>query len=113
MVKTSVLIFSSLLAASLHAHSSAAEGAVTGPVVGLDVMFPPERHVFRHADEVQFALQFDVESPEVPYCDNTTSRPNVPVLPGSCKHIMHAGFASTCGSLSSVVAPMPACPGLL
>jgi len=86
---------------------------VTGLVVGLDVIFPPERHVFRHADEVQFALLFDVESPEVPYCGNTKSRPNVPALPGSCKHIMHSGFASTCGSLSSAVAPMPACPGLL
>jgi len=31
----------------------------------MEVVFPPERHVFQHADEVQLALLFDVESPEV------------------------------------------------
>ena len=33
--------------------------------VRMEVVFPPERHVFQHADEVQLALLFDVESPEV------------------------------------------------
>jgi hypothetical protein len=31
----------------------------------MEVVFPPEGHVFHHADEVQLALLFDVESPEV------------------------------------------------
>ena len=37
--------------------------APNGPA--MEVVFPPARHVFRHADEVQFALLFDVASPEV------------------------------------------------
>ena len=42
-----------------------ARGEDSGGRVGMEVVFPPERHVFQHADEVQFALLFDVESPEV------------------------------------------------
>jgi len=33
-------------------------------VVGMEVIFPPDRHVFRHSDEVQFALLLDVDSLE-------------------------------------------------
>ena len=33
-------------------------------VVGMEVIFPPDKHVFRHSDEVQFALLLDVDSLE-------------------------------------------------
>lgn len=54
---------------SLVRVTGAAAGKSEAGLVELEVIFPPARHVFQDIDEVQVALLFNVESPEVQLWD--------------------------------------------